>query len=165
MALNVLLAVIVVLGIAGWVVRSNPVGGVQPRWFGIAATPDGQGYWVVSNSGAVRSFGDAVSFGDMSGTVLNQNMVGMEPTADGRGYWLDGADGGVFTFGDARFWGSAGALHLNQPVVGMAPTHDGGGYWMVASDGGIFAYGNASFEGSMGGAPPQPAHRGHGPHP
>jgi len=150
MALKVLLAVIMVLGIAGWVVRSNPVGSVQPRWFGVAGTPDGQGYWVVANSGAVRSFGDAVSFGDMSGAVLNQNMVGMAPTADGRGYWLDGADGGVFTFGDARFWGSAGALHLNQPVVGMAPTHDGGGYWMVASDGGIFAFGDASFEGSMG---------------
>ncbi len=109
------------------------------------------GYWVVSNGGAVQSFGDAVSFGDMSNAVLNQSMVGMAPTTDGRGYWLVAADGGVFTFGDAGYFGSTGSLHLNQPVVGMAPTHDGGGYWMVAADGGIFAYGDAGFYGSAGG--------------
>ena len=104
----------------------------------------------MSNGGAVESFGDAISYGDMSNTVLNQSVVGMAPTPDGRGYWLDAADGGIFTFGDAGFRGSTGSLRLNEPVVGMAPTHDGGGYWMVASDGGIFAFGDAPFEGSMG---------------
>ncbi len=33
--LNLLLAVALVLGIAGWVVHASPVGGVQPKWFGI----------------------------------------------------------------------------------------------------------------------------------
>ena len=125
--------------------------GAGTNWFGIAATPDGNGYWVVSNGGAVESFGDAVSHGDMAATVLNQPMVGMARTPGGKGYWLDAADGGIFTFGDARFWGSTGSLRLNAPVVGMAPTRDGGGYWTVASDGGIFAFGAAPFEGSMGG--------------
>ncbi len=148
--LTVVLAMVASLAVAGWVAHANPVGGVQPKWFGIAATPDGRGYWVVSNGGAVESFGDAGSFGDMTYTALNQSVVGMAPTADGRGYWLDAADGGIFTFGDAAFRGSTGSLHLNQPVVGMAPTHDGGGYWMVASDGGVFAFGDAAFEGSMG---------------
>ncbi len=156
----VLIACIVTLGVAGWAVpmlvnavpsNANTVSGVPSEWFGIAATHDGGGYWVVSNGGAVQPFGDAVSYGDMSGNVLNQPVVGMAPTPDGAGYWLDAADGGIFSFGDAHFWGSTGSLHLNKPVVGMAATHDGGGYWMVASDGGVFAFGNAAFEGSMGG--------------
>ena len=139
--------------------------GPPQTWFGIAATRNGGGYWVVSDRGAVESFGDAVSHGDMSSTVLNKSVVGMAATPDGGGYWLDAADGGIFTFGDAAFRGSTGSLRLNAPVVGMAPTHDGGGYWMVASDGGIFAFGDAAFEGSMGGALPQQARRRHGPHP
>ncbi len=126
-------------------------GGGGGFWTGIAATSDGRGYWTDSNDGTVQSFGDAVSYGDISNLVLNKPVVGMAPTPDGDGYWLDGADGGVFTFGDARFWGSTGSMKLNSPVVGMAPTHAGEGYWMVASDGGVFAFGNASFEGSMGG--------------
>jgi hypothetical protein len=131
-------------------VHANAASGAGQRWFGLAATHDGGGYWVVSDGGAVESFGDAVSHGDMSSTALNKSMVGMAPTPDGGGYWLDAADGGIFNFGDARFWGSTGSLRLNEPVVGMAPTHDGGGYWMVASDGGVFAFGDAPFEGSMG---------------
>ena len=125
--------------------------GTSMRWIGIAATPNGGGYWVASNKGAMSSpSADAKSHGDMAGSRLNQPVVGMAATPDGGGYWLDAADGGIFTFGNASFWGSTGSLHLNEPVVGMAPTHDGGGYWLVASDGGIFAFGDASFEGSMG---------------
>jgi hypothetical protein len=126
-------------------------GGGGGTWSGIAATPDGNGYWTDSNGGTVQSFGDAGSFGDISQIVLNKPVVGMATTPDGKGYWLDASDGGVFTFGDARFWGSTGSLQLNSPVVGMAPTHAGGGYWMVATDGGVFAFGDAPFEGSMGG--------------
>jgi hypothetical protein len=169
-ALNAL-ASIVTLGIVGYVVptlaganaatsvpplrtavplHANAVTTAGQRWFGIAATHDGGGYWVVSDGGAVESFGNAVSHGDMSSTALNKSMVGMAPTPDGGGYWLDAADGGIFTFGDAKFTGSTGSLRLNEPVVGMAPTHDGDGYWMVASDGGVFAFGDAPFEGSMG---------------
>jgi hypothetical protein len=168
--LNIVLASILAVGIAGYVVptfaladsaaplvtsHARPVTDAQQtetqgNWFGIASTHDGDGYWVVSSTGDVQSFGDAANDGDMSNTVLNKPMVGMAPAPDGRGYWLDAADGGIFTFGDAHFWGSTGSMDLNAPVVGMAPTRDGSGYWMVASDGGIFAFGDASFKGSMG---------------
>ena len=123
---------------------------ISTSWIGIAATPDGGGYWVTSSKGDVDSFGNAESYGDTGGLTLNEPVVGMAATPDGGGYWLDSADGGIFTFGNARFWGSTGSQHLNRPVVGMAPTHDGAGYWLVASDGGIFAFGDASFAGSMG---------------
>jgi hypothetical protein len=118
---------------------------------GLASTPDGQGYWMVSADGGVFAFGDAAFFGSMGGRHLVAPIVGMASTPDGGGYWLSAADGGVFAFGDAAFYGSVGGRRLARPVVGMASTRDGGGYWEVASDGGIFAFGDAAFRGSMGG--------------
>ena len=130
--------------------------GFMSDWFAItnATTPppgsDG-GYWVVSSAGVVYPFGDAPSYGDMSGYTLNGAVIGMAPTGNGAGYWLVGSDGGVFSFGNARFYGSTGGSRLNAPVLGMASTADSGGYWMVASDGGIFSFGDARFYGSTGG--------------
>jgi hypothetical protein len=117
---------------------------------GMAATPDGGGYWLVASDGGIFSFGDAQFYGSMGGKPLNQPIVGMASTPDGKGYWLVAADGGVFAFGDAQFRGSMGGSHLNQPVVGMAADEATDGYWEVASDGGIFSFG-APFFGSMGG--------------
>jgi hypothetical protein len=118
---------------------------------GVAAFPNGLGYWVVATDGGVFAYGDATFEGSAGGIHLNAPVVGMAATPDGGGYWLVASDGGVFAYGDASFKGSAGGIHLNAPVVGMAATPDGGGYWLVASDGGVFAYGDASFAGSMGG--------------
>ncbi len=117
---------------------------------GMAATPDGGGYWLVASDGGIFTFGDASFDGSTGAIHLNQPIVGMAATPDGGGYWLVASDGGIFTFGDASFDGSTGAIHLNQPIVGMAATPDGGGYWLVASDGGIFTFGDASFDGSTG---------------
>jgi hypothetical protein len=116
----------------------------------MAATPDGQGYWLVGSDGGVFAYGDATFYGSTGAIHLNEPIVGMAATADGLGYWLVASDGGIFTYGDANFLGSTGAMHLNQPIVGMAPTPDGLGYWLVASDGGIFTYGDANFFGSTG---------------
>jgi hypothetical protein len=140
-------------GSATGVVAGTSLPGLNAPIVGIAATPDGGGYWLTASDGGVFTFGDARFAGSLGDVRLNQPVVGMAPTPDGGGYWLVAADGGVFTFGDARFAGSLGDVRLNQPVVGMAPTPDGGGYWLVASDGGIFAFGDARFDGSMGGTP------------
>ncbi len=120
---------------------------------GMAASPDGWGYWLVASDGGVFSYGDAGFYGSAGGTRLNKPVVGMATTPDGGGYWLVASDGGVFSYGDAGFYGSAGGTPLNKPVVGMATTPDGGGYWLVASDGGVFSYGDAGFYGSAGGTP------------
>jgi lipoprotein-anchoring transpeptidase ErfK/SrfK len=117
----------------------------------MAATPSGQGYWLVASDGGIFSYGDAAFFGSTGGTRLAQPIVGLVPTPAGDGYWMVARDGGVFSFGAARFYGSAGGSRLNQPVVGMAATPSGLGYWLVASDGGIFSYGDAAFFGSTGG--------------
>jgi hypothetical protein len=116
----------------------------------LAATADGQGYWIVTPSGTITDYGSAVNYGSMAGHHLNQPIVAIASTPDGKGYWLVASDGGVFTFGDAAFYGSTGNIHLNQPIVGISSTPDGKGYWMVASDGGIFTFGDAAFHGSTG---------------
>jgi hypothetical protein len=89
---------------------------------GLAATPDGGGYWLVASDGGVFSFGDAQFYGSTGGRTLDRPIVGMAATPDGRGYWLVASDGGIFNFGDAHFDGSAGDVLLNQPIVGMAST-------------------------------------------
>jgi hypothetical protein len=117
---------------------------------GMAATPDGGGYWLVASDGGVFTYGDATFYGSAGGIHLNAPIVGMAATSDGGGYWLVASDGGVFAYGDANFYGSAGGIHLNDPIVGMAASPDDGGYWLVASDGGVFNYGSAAFHGSAG---------------
>jgi hypothetical protein len=118
---------------------------------GMAATPDGGGYWLAWSDGTVTTHGDALNYGDASQLTLDAPIAHIVATANGGGYWLVASDGGTFAFGNAGFYGSMGGQHLNEPVVDLAPTADGGGYWLVASDGGIFAFGDAHFYGSMGG--------------
>ena len=117
---------------------------------GMAATPSGQGYWLVASDGGIFSYGDAGFYGSTGAIHLNKPIVGMAATPSGLGYWLVASDGGIFSYGDAAFYGSTGAIHLNKPIVGMTPTTSGQGYWLVASDGGIFSYGDAAFFGSTG---------------
>jgi N-acetylmuramoyl-L-alanine amidase len=133
------------------VVGANAVTNPNAPIVGMAATPDGGGYWLVGRDGGIFSYGDAHFYGSTGALRLNAPIVGLAATPDGKGYWLVARDGGIFNYGDAGFLGSAGALTLNAPVVGMAVTRDGGGYWLVASDGGIFSYGDARFAGSTGG--------------
>ena len=75
---------------------------------GMAATHDGDGYWLVASDGGVFSFGDAAFHGSTGSLKLNAPIVGMAatPTAAATGWWP--RDGGVFSFGDAAFFGSMG---------------------------------------------------------
>ena len=142
---------VVAFGSAAWVPGAGSTTALPGPVTGIAATPDGNGYWTVTATGQVTADGDAGNFGSLpAGASLNAPILGITATADGKGYWLVGADGGIFSFGDATFYGSTGSMALNRPVVGMAAVPGGGGYWLVASDGGIFAFGNAPFYGSTG---------------
>jgi hypothetical protein len=109
-----------------------------------------EGYYEVTASGHVDTFGDAIFQGDLTGQALPAPIVSIVSTGDNGGYWLFDAYGDVYTFGDAGDFGDTGNVDLNKPIVGMAPTPDDGGYWLVASDGGIFSFGDASFFGSTG---------------
>jgi hypothetical protein len=124
--------------------RANPV-------VGIAATRDGQGYWLVERDGNVLAFGSATLHGTLPRLHTHvSDIVAIAPTGDGGGYWLIGRDGGEFAFGDAHYHGSLPGLGIHvTDIAGMVSTSDGGGYWLVGSDGGVFAFGDARYVGSL----------------
>ena len=72
----------------------------------MAATPSGQGYWLVAADGGIFAFGDAVFDGSTGSIRLNQPVVGIAPFGNDAGYWLVAKDGGIFAFGGAPFLGS-----------------------------------------------------------
>ena len=82
--------------------------GLAAPLVGMAATPDGLGYWAVASDGGIFSFGNAAFEGSTGGIHLNAPIVGMAATSSGHGYWLVASDGGIFAFGDAAFFGSMG---------------------------------------------------------
>ena len=116
---------------------------------GMAATPDGKGYWLVAADGGIFDYGDAGFYGSTGSLVLNAPIVGMAPTHDGKGYWLVAADGGIFPYGDAGFYGSAGSENLPDPVVGMVASPDGGGYLMATANGVVLPFGDAQAFGGL----------------
>ena len=87
----------------------------------------GNGYWLVTSTGQVYSYGGATYYGGMLGRHLNKPIVGIDSTSDGKGYWLIAADGGVFAFGDAKYAGSQGALGTSAAVVGSVAVLRAGG--------------------------------------
>jgi hypothetical protein len=85
----------------------------------MAATPDGNGYWLTASDGGVFAFGDAQFFGSTGSIHLNQPIVGMAAMPDGNGYWFSAADGGLFNYGSAPFLGASAGSGIGS-VVGMA---------------------------------------------
>ena len=69
---------------------------------GIAATSDGQGYWLVASDGGVFPFGARGVLGSMGGLHLNAPVVGIATSDDDGGYLVAASDGGVFRFGTPR---------------------------------------------------------------
>ena len=125
----------------------------------MAATPSGQGYWLVAADGGIFTFGDAPFKGSKGGQPLNRPVVGMAATPSGQGYWLVAADGGVFTF-NAPFFGSAGASMIDAPIVGMTIVPDGSGYWMADATGDVYNFGGAKYSGEADDCPSPPASSG-----
>ena len=82
----------------------------------MAATPTGNGYWLVASDGGIFAFGDARFLGSTGAIALRSPVLRMAATPSGTGYWLVAADGGVFAFGDAAFSGSAAGI-ARVPVV------------------------------------------------
>ena len=55
---------------------------------GIAATPDGKGYWLAAADGGVFAFGTAPFRGSLGGQARYQRVIGIAATVTGKGYWL-----------------------------------------------------------------------------
>ena len=63
-----------------WVGRARMV--LNRAVVDIAATPSGNGYWLVATDGGIFSFGDARFLGSTGGIRLNQPIVGIAATPD-----------------------------------------------------------------------------------
>ena len=111
-------------------VGANALSQANAPVVGMAATPDGAGYWLAGRDGGVFSYGDAGFYGSAGSLHLAAPVVGMA-AAPGGGYWMVGADGGVFTYGTAAYFGSLGGTAVPAPVVGMAAAPGGAGYWLA----------------------------------
>jgi hypothetical protein len=100
---------------------------------GMAAHPDGEGYWFVAADGGVFSFGSAVFQGSMGDRDTDSPIVGMAASSEEDGYWLASAAGEVFGFGVIER-GSAAEAGSDEPrarTVGIAALPGGDGYWLV----------------------------------
>jgi hypothetical protein len=118
-----------------------------------AATPDGQGLWVLGRRGQVWTAGTAQPYGDAI-EAYDNTATAIVPTPSGKGYYILSNDGGVHARGDAVFFGSTGGAYkrdwtglvLSRTAAGVV-----NGYWMLNRDGGVTTYGDATFLGSTGG--------------
>ena len=95
---------------------NHPISG---RIVGGVATPSGNGYWLVSSTGAVYNFGGAANEGDTASKgytglggshPLPAPIVSIAADSAGTGYWLVGSDGSVYNFGSAAFSGDVPSL-------------------------------------------------------
>ncbi len=129
---------------------TNTIGAI-----GIAASPDGGGYYVGDNNQEVYAYGDAEYGQSMTAPPADSSQrpavgIAVEEVSNGSmGYLTVTAQGQVIANG-TEFYGSINEP-LNEPIVGIAVTPDNEGYWLVASDGGVFAFGDATYYGGMGG--------------
>ena len=112
---------------------------------GMAATPDGRGYWLVASDGGIFSFGDARYFGSTGALRLDapDRRHGGHPRRSG--LLARGVRRRRLHIRRRRFFGSLGGKTSTAPVIGMAAAPDGRGYWLgERSDGGVFAFGKAA---------------------
>ena len=145
--------------------RRGTSGSTKPI-VGMAATPDGGGYWLVASDGGdlrLRRRRLLRVDGRHHAEQAHRGHGRRPPTAAATGWWPPTAASSPSATPPST--ARPGPSHLNQPVVGMAATPDGGGYWLVASDGGIFSFGDAGFHGSTGAIRLNQARGGHGRHP
>jgi len=124
-----------------------PPGSRRHAIVGMAVTPRGLGYWLVSSSGRVFGFGRARLHRSVA-VGRADSIVGMAATRDGRGYWLASRAGRLFAVGDARLYGSRRAGSHGSPIIAVVATANGRGYWLIAADGSVLTRGDAHFYGS-----------------
>jgi uncharacterized protein YkwD len=107
---------------------------------GMAARPDGHGYWLVAGDGGIFSF-NAPFYGSTGGIHLNQPIVGMASAPNGGGYTMVAADGGLFRFGiNSPFYGSAVYACPGAAAVAVAMSPGARGYWIAFGDARTYAF-------------------------
>jgi hypothetical protein len=131
----------------GYAVRSDAkLAGAGPTT-DVEVTPDGQGMYVLYESGAIAALGTAPFLG-VPPVPPGERATTLAAVAGGYLVFTD--HGRVYAYGTAAYLGDLSAVPLNGPIIDSAVTPSGLGYWMLGSDGGVFSFGDARFSGSTG---------------
>jgi hypothetical protein len=108
----------------------------------------GQGYWLVTATGHVYTFGDAQYYGAPGPQLVP--VTAAVRTPDGKGYWILFSNGVVTTFGDANYYGApSGDIGGLNPATAIFATADGAGYWVATANGTAYNFGDAPADGGM----------------
>jgi len=108
------------------------------------------GYWLVTKTGNVYTFGDAPYFGAPG--PQGSPITAAVRSADGHGYFVLLANGTVDGYGDAvSLGGPTGAVGGSNAASAVFTDAGGGGYWVASAAGAVFTYGDAPNDGSMTG--------------
>jgi hypothetical protein len=119
---------------------------------GMAGTADGKGYWLITASGRVYSYGDAAPQTAVPSPA--HPIIGIVASPTG-GYWIYSAYGNVYSTLGAGWYGSPNSSSPGEShITGMTATPDGKGYWLVTSSGRVYSYGDAARQTAV----PSPAH-------
>ena len=114
---------------------------------GMAATPDGGGYWLVAADGGIFAFGDAAFYGSTGGIRLTGPSWAWPPPRTA-GVLVVASDGGVFAFGDAGFYGSLGGVPRAGPSWPSPATPTAAATGSPTTTAAVTAFGDATYWGS-----------------
>jgi hypothetical protein len=103
---------------------------------GMAALPNGGGYWLVTRRGIVYAFGAA----PVHRRIRPAGPVIGIVAAPNHGYWLYTAAGNIYASAGAGYYGSPRVAN----IASMLATPDGRGYWLITHTGTVYAYGDAT---------------------
>ncbi len=120
---------------------------------GMAVTPDGRGYWIVTANGSVYPKGDARFYGSPGRGPLPgpaHRIIAIVATNNGRGYWLCDASGVVRAYGDAPRLPSLARGKTRDRIVGFTVEPNERGAWVVTDKGVIWRLGAVRNYGGLG---------------
>lgn len=108
----------------------------------IVPTADYGGYWILTKSGHIYSFGNAAS---LNATASSITAVSMAVNAKGTGGYILGSQGQIYPLGNQSSYGAP-----SKPIAAahIALTPDGQGYWILSKSGSVYSFGDATNYGN-----------------
>lgn len=116
------------------------------------AHPSGQGYYAVTDRGAVYAF-DAPFYGAATDIATVGRFVAALMHPSGRGYYLITSEGAVYTFGDIPFYGAATDISVAGEFVTALMHPSGRGYYLITDEGAVYTFGRIPFHGAATNVP------------
>jgi hypothetical protein len=116
---------------------------------GMALTPDRHGYYLVTRTGQVLTFGDARNLGSLpSGSGGTAPVIGIAVDPVTGGYWIARSNGSVVGVG-APSLGSFGLTSATGAAVRLVAIPQGEGYYVATANGDVGAFGHALNYGNL----------------